>query len=270
MSRTLLAAAAAALTLASTPARAQFEGRLDYLMKGIASAEMGGAPGGKKQEGKVTLWVSNAGTRSEMTGTMPDGKGGGRPIQIVTIWKASDPKRAIMLNDAQKTYTVLDHGDGERRERPKRKVERLGASKVAGYACERVRILGGEEGEKGQELCVTSALGKVSALARMAAEEDDLFDELRRAGLDGIPVSVRSLDEDGMSMELTAARKQAVPASLLAVPAGYKEVGMAGLLASPEQQRAIEEEMKKAMKSMTPEQKKQMEELMKQYGGGKK
>jgi hypothetical protein len=274
MSRSLLAVAAAAVSLAATPAAAQFEGRLDYLMKGLPGGEAkAGKPSARQQEGKVTLWVSNAGTRSEMGGVIPDGKGGTRPLKVVSIWKASEPKKTIMLNDAQRTYSVFDRGDAKST-RPKRKLERIGSGSVAGYACDKVRLT--SEGGHAQELCVTKALGKVSALARMSAEEDDdVFAQLRASGLDGVPVSMRTVEDDGtpgVSMELVAAKKQAVPASMLAVPAGYQETGMAGVFATPEQQKELEGAMKEAReraKNLTPEQKKQMEEMMKKYGGGK-
>ncbi|MFO0583410.1 MAG: DUF4412 domain-containing protein [Anaeromyxobacter sp.] len=277
MSRTLLAAAVAALTLSAAPARAQFEGRLDYLMKGLPAPEPGGGKhGGSRQDGKITMWVSAAGARSEMSGVVPDGKGGSRQLKVVMLWKASDPKKTVMLNDAQRTYSVMDRGDHASGGHAKRKLERLGSGSVAGYACEKVR-LSREGGGGAQELCVTKALGSVSALARMSADDDeDVFSELRAAGLDGIPVSMRTLDEEGgaagVTLELTAAKKQAVPASTFQVPAGYQQTGMAGVFASPEQQKELDaamKQMQERMKSMTPEQRKQMEEMMKRYGGGK-
>jgi len=72
-------------------------------------------------------------------------------------------------------------------------------------------------------------------------------------------------------MELTSAKPQKVPASMLAVPAGYQETGLAAVFASPEQARQLEEGMKQMeqqMKDMTPEQRKQMEDMMKKYGTG--
>lgn len=272
MSRTLLAAAALAVALSASPAAAQFEGRLDYRMKGLPGPEQeAGKPSAAKQEGKITIWVSNAGTRSEMSGMIPDGKGGVRPLKIVTLWKATEPRKSIMINDEKKAYSVLDRGDRPVQHR-KRKLERLGSGSVAGYACDKVRLSSEEGGV--QEVCVTKALGKVSALARMSAQDDDdIFEELRAAGLDGIPVSMRSLDDDeGVTMELISAKKQAVPASMFSVPPGYKEAGMVGVFATPEQQQELEKAMKEArerMKDLTPEQRKQMEEMMKQLGGGK-
>lgn len=274
MSRTFCSAAAAALALAATPALAQFEGRLDYTMTQDLPPEPG-AKKGANPPGKVTLYVSATGARSEMTGTVPDGQGGMRSLRIVTIWKVAEPRRTVMINESQKTYSVFEQDPAEGRTGQKAKLERLGAGKVAGYGCERVRITSGR-GDGVQELCVTKELGKVAALARMTAEEDeDVFALLRDAGLDGVPVSMKTFGDEGeqmMAMQLTSARKQAVPASLFAVPAGYKETGMAGVFASPEQQKELDaamKEMQERMKDMSPEQRKQMEEMMKKLGGGK-
>jgi hypothetical protein len=274
MTRPFLAALASAVALAASPAAAQFEGRLDYVMKVAGEKDASGKP--RVHQGKMTFYVSPAGARSEMSGSMPDGKGGTHPINFVTIWKASEPKRTVMLNVAQKSYSVFESdGDRERsRERPR--IERIGSDRVAGYACDKARIT--EESGDGQvEVCVTKALGKAPRLGRLAQEEDDdIFAELRKAGLDGIPVSWRALEKDGdhgMTMELVAARKQAVPASMFSVPAGYKETGMMGVFASPEQQQQLDaamKQMEEQMKNMPPEQRKQMEEMMKQYGTGKK
>jgi hypothetical protein len=224
----------------------------------------------------MTLFVSAEGARSETSARLPDGKGGTRDIRFVALFRTAEPKKTVMLNDEQKTYAVVTRDDVPETQRKQPKVERVGTGKVAGYGCEKVRI--SQDGGGGhQEVCVTKELGKVAFLGRMAADDrDDVLAALRRAGLDGIPVAWRSFEEGGkpgVSMELASARKQRVPASLFAVPAGYTESSMAGVFASPEQAKQMDEAMKQMqeqMKDMTPEQRKQMEEMMKRMGAGKK
>jgi hypothetical protein len=278
MTRPILAALAAAATFAASPARAQFEGRLDYVMTGMPG---GHGPAGKAvageaaREGKFTVYVSPAGARSEVAGSLPDVKGGTRPLRFVTLFNASEPRKTVMLNEERRTYAVMVRPEVSDATRSKRKVERIGSGRVAGYACEKVRITSGGAGH--QEICVTKELGKAPILGRMASDEDnDVLAELRGAGMDGIPVAMRTLEDDGkvaVSMELISAKKQRVPASLLAVPAGYTETSMGGLMATPEQAKQMEaamKQMQEQMKRMTPEQRKQMEEVMKQVGAGKK
>jgi hypothetical protein len=224
----------------------------------------------------MTLYVSAAGARSETSARVPDGKGGTRDMRFVALFRTAEPKKTVMVNDEQKTYAVVTRDEVPDVQHKQPKVERIGSGKVAGYGCEKVRL--SQEGGSGhQEVCVTKELGKVGFLGRMAADgRDDVLAALRRAGLDGIPVSWQSFDGEGkagVSMELTAARKERVPASLFAVPAGYSESTMAGVFASPEQAKQMEtamKQMQEQMKNMTPEQRKQMEEVMKQMGGAKK
>jgi hypothetical protein len=279
MSRFVVAALATACALAAPPAHAQFQGRLDYTLSGMPGPhgpEGAAAAREGTKDARMTLYVSAAGARSEMTASLPDGKGGTRSTRLVVIYKASEPKKTIMLNEAQRTYAVMEHDEVPRAPRAGGKVERIGSDRVAGYACDKVRVTL-ESGDGHQEVCVTKELGKMSILARMTAEDDeDVLGQLRRAGLDGVPVATRAFDEDGkpgVSMLLTAAKRQVVPASMFAVPAGYTETGMAGVMASPEQAKQMDaamKEMQERMKKMPPEQRKQMEEMLKRMGGAGK
>ena len=81
---------------------------------------------------------------------------------------------------------------------------------------------------------------------------------------EGFPVRQVTKDKAGKTLmvnEVVAAKAQSVPASTFEVPEGYKEsrFGAAGAMMTPEQQKAMEEQLKK----MTPEQRKKFEEMMK-------
>lgn len=270
MSRTLLAALCAAAALASPPARAQFEGRLDYRLSGF--------PDGKGGKGTTTstTWISAAGARSETAMPMPDGKGGTRPTKVVTLMRSAEPKKTWIVNDERKSYAVISADDVQAASTAKVEVKKLGSDRVGGRSCEKARITS-RDMPGSHEVCVSRELGKLSIMSRMGGSgRDDLPAALKAAGLDGVPVRWRSLDEQGQptfTMELTSAKPQKVPAGMLAVPAGYEETGMASVFASPEQARQMEEGMKQMeqqMKNMSPEQRKQMEDVMKKYGTGGK
>lgn len=270
MTRPLLAALCAAAALASPPALAQFEGRLDYTLSGF--------PDGKGGKGSTTAttWISAAGARSESAMPMPDGKGATRPTRIVTLMRSAEPKKTWIVNDERKTYAVISADDVPAAAAARYEVKKLGSDRVSGRACEKARITS-KDMPGSHEVCVSKDLGKLSLMTRMGGSgREDLPAALKAAGLDGVPVRWRSLDEQGQpsfSMELTSARAQKVPASMLAVPAGYQETNLGAVFASPEQARQLEEGMKQMeqqMKDMSPEQRKQMEDMMKKYGTGGK
>jgi hypothetical protein len=258
--RRLVPAVLAALAVVSArPARAQFEGRLEYEMKrDAAGKERSAGPG------TTVVWLSAAGARTEMS--IPPQAGMPQGGRFVTLWRKDEPGRVYFINDERKSFASTNMDD-EKSEGAAYQVTRLGPGKVAGYSCERARI--SRNGSSGSEVCITDSLGKIPVNLVTDRRALSIWNELRKAGLDGVPVSWKTgRDEGGFSMLLTSARKQSVPRRLLEVPTGYTKTGMAGALASPEQQKRMEEGMAKLrdqMKDMTPEQRKQVEKLLEQY-----
>ncbi len=258
--RTFVRTALAALTvLIAHPVHAQFEGRLEYEVKQ--------APDGTEEGenmGTAVVWLSQAGARTEMAiPPQEDLPEGGR---FATLWKRSEPGRVYLINDARRSYAAMDVDEEQPEADEKYRITRLGRGKVAGYACERVRVTQGDD--SGDEICISRALGKIPVHLVMDRRGLSLWNELRKAGLDGVPVSWRSEDDDGFSMVLTSARKHVVPRKLLEVPAGYSRTSMMGAFASPEQAKKMEEELGKLreqMKDMTPEQRAQIEKLLEAY-----
>jgi hypothetical protein len=66
-------------------------------------------------------------------------------------------------------------------------------------------------------------------------------------------------------MELVSAKRQSVPASTFAIPAGYTKSEMTMPMTSPESAKQMED----ALKGLSPEERKQVEEMMKGMGGGR-
>lgn len=258
--RTLVRAALATLAVVSAhPVHAQFEGRLEYEVKQADDGEEGVA-----SMGRAIVWLSQAGARTEMA--IPPQEGMPEGGRFATLWKRSEPDRVYFINDARRSYAAMDVDAEQPGEEEKYRITRLGRGKVAGYACERARVAQGDD--SGDEICISGALGKIPVHLAMDRRGLSLWNELRKAGLDGVPVSWRSEDDDGFSMVLTSARKQTVPRKLLEVPAGYSKTSMMGAFASPEQARKMEEELGKLreqMKDMTPEQRAQIEKLLEPY-----
>lgn len=265
MRRALTTPLVLALSLSASPALAQFEGRLEYQL--TRTSTRADAP---TASGTAVIYLAPAGARSEVSMSLQVKKDAPpRMTRLVTLWKQSEPNHVYFLSDERKAYSVMDAGE-KAGDAEGVQIARLGAAKIAGYACERAQIT--SKTGSSQEVCVTSALGKIAVPLATDQRGVTLWNELRKAGLDGVPVSWKGAEgkEGAFSMTLTAARKTAVPAKLLEVPAGYARTSMAGTMASPEQAKQMEEamaRMKEKMKNMTPEQRKQMEKMMEQMGG---
>jgi hypothetical protein len=251
------------LLLLATPAAAQFEGRAEYALH----ARSGG-------EGHATVLVSKQGARTETRMSSPKLAQAGSPggVRMSTLVRAAEPGRVYLINDERKMYSVMDPATEEKGDR-QLEVERIGSDRIAGHACERARVTG--QGQGHMELCITKDLGAIPMFGALeGGRRGNLFAALGKAGLDGLPVRWQVFDEEGKvtsTIELESATREKIPAGKLAIPAGYREGSAAQALASPEQQKQIEEAMKRAqeqLKQLPPEQRKQLEELMKQRGGG--
>lgn len=265
MRRSVPTALVLALSLHALPALAQFEGRLEYQMTRASARKDGPAV-----TGTAVVWLASSGARMEMT--VRHQRDADQPSRFVTLWKRDDPDHVYFVNDARKAYTVMDTSEKEPGDE-RHEITRLGSSRVAGYSCQRAKIT--STSGSSQEVCVTDELGKIPLTLATSRRDLKVWNELRAAGLDGVPVAWKNADEpdSGFTMTLTSARKQSVPGSLLEVPSGYARTGLAGAFASPEQAKKMDEAMvrlRERMKSMTPEQRKQVEKMMEQMGTGAK
>lgn len=261
MHRLVLVAIAALAAGSAAPARAQFQGRLEYELRHTAG---GGREAGK---GTAVVWISPAGARTELS--LPPQQSGARGGRLVTLWRREAPARVYFVNDERKVFSSMDLSAEEDGERPAYEVTRLGPGEVAGRRCERARISRGSGA--GEEVCVTSALGKLPMTLVADRGSLSLWSELRKAGLDGVPVSWKggAEGEEGFAMTLTSVRKGPVPRSRLEVPAGYAETSMVGALAPPERAKELEEgasRLRDELEKLSPEQRKQLEKLLEQHG----
>jgi uncharacterized protein DUF4412 len=259
-----LVVAALSLAVALGARAAEFEGRAEYRMSGSE---------GPAREGHAVVYLSPKGSRSELDVAPPPelAKQGMKDrLHMVSIVKASEPGRVYFVNEAAKSYSVIESKDAGEPDRWT--VERGGSDRVAGLRCDKARILGPDGARF--DVCVTRELGTVASWAAAAGDASSALPRaLAKAGLDGLPARWVVVDAKTgapqMTMELLSARKQKVPAAMLEVPAGFSQSELPLTPASPEMQKKVEEALRRreeTLKDLPPEQRKQLEELMK--GGG--
>jgi Domain of unknown function (DUF4412) len=245
---------------------------------GVASADFEGVLDAKisgRMTGTVRTWISKDGLRSETELHPPDAAqaNAGKTIRSITIVKVVEPGRTYILDEARKTYFVVE-SKGEESEPDAGDdayvVKRIGRDTVAGYACERVDVTSKHGSES--ELCIAADFFGNDAWYRLfqlreRGKPTGLHKALLDAGVKGLPIRWQrksKSDEDAFTMELVSAKKQRVPASTFEIPAGYTKRESVMPAMSPESAAKLDE----AMKNMTPEQRKKMEELMKRMKGG--
>jgi hypothetical protein len=269
---------AALLASIATPARADFEGVIEMR---ITSAGAGGA------NGKGKTFVSKVGWRSEMEMTSPEMAQalGNKPFRTVMMAKTAAPDTVYTLNDAMKTYAVIDAkqmrdqaSKFEKGEKPYT-VKRQGKDSVAGLACEKV-LVREQGGTQETQACLAKDLmgGEWARSFQRDGRSAGWMKALKDAGVEGFPVRMVTTDtqhkEFKTTMEVTRLERRVVPKSMFELPAGYTQTSAMGAFAqNPEQAKQMEQaqqQMREAMKDLSPEQRKMMEELMKKAGGAPK
>ena len=275
----LVVASVVLVSLLALPGTAlgQFEGVLEYKWTHVTEE-------GKSMPASWKIWAASRAWRTEMTMDLREiaaAKGADKsaPMPTMSKWtslgKLAEPGVTYLINDERKTYAVIkaDEATG-----PPEKwtVERRGRDTVLRYACEKVLL----RDASGHEIdgCVAKDLPGYShwlTAMRRQGQMPDMVKALRDAGVDGFFVRM-SFKQPGQTrssgtMELVRAEPQAVPASLLEVPPGYRQVDLMMLNATPEQEQQIKEsqrKMQEMLQKLPPEQRKKMEEMLRQRGGG--
>ena len=256
----------AALLLAASSAFAQFEGEADF--KITTRREKGGP-----LEGTARMYVAPSGFRMEwLMKTGAEGRKTPQEIKMTMLAALPNPDKVYLVNDENKTYSVWDTKQAreDMKSAPKDtyKVEKLGMSQVAGYKCQSARVTSSKGSDF--EVCVTKEFGPstdwIAAMNRNDPEARSWLNALKEQGIEGFPirwaVRQKGSTEAMTVMELVRAQKKSLSASLFQVPADYKETGFAVGGLTPEQEKAMNE----ALKRMSPEQRKKYEEMMKRHG----
>lgn len=240
--------ALATAVAAQTAAAADFQGRAEYRITGSSDVK-----------GTATAIVGDGGARFELDVASPQAAQAGIPrVKLTTLVRAGDKDHVYVLHDAEHTYSVIDAGRGDT---DRWKITRLGATTIAGYPCERVRLE--SEGGQPDEVCVSTTLGRVPAWATSDRSDQGVPTALARAGLDGLPLRwAHAGDQSGAVLEVVKVTPGAEPSSAFEIPAGYQRQDSA--MASPEMRARLQEEMKK----LSPEQRKRLGALLRGSGSG--
>jgi hypothetical protein len=171
-----------------------------------------------------------------------------QPITMGVLLDAKDPKKATMINDAMRVYSVIDLADAPAAPDTSGKytIKEVGKEKLLGYACTHVTL------KRPHELIdawVTQDLPDVYRVLRKLQQANpqygaaDAFRALDAAGKAGLPMRcIVVRDGQRVTTEVKKIERRALPASVFAVPADYQRSDLAaGAQPSPEQI----EEMKK-------------------------
>ncbi len=226
-------------------------------------------------QGTYRIAFSKKAYRMDMQMDLPSAKG--RPssgdaaapaFTMTTISKLSEPDKVYMVNDLQKTYSVMDLA--KTREQAGRSddtwtVKRTGHDTVAGVPCEKA-ILTSSRGGSVDTCIATDFMASSawwSAMSQRQGGGDRWVKAMGDAGLNGFPIRMRYQSSRGaerVEMELVSLDRHALPAAMFEVPAGYKQTNMLGAMGmSPEQQKMMND----ALAKMTPEQRKAYEDALK-------
>ncbi|MFI5181078.1 MAG: DUF4412 domain-containing protein [Thermoanaerobaculia bacterium] len=262
------------LLFAAATARAEFEGVADMKIA------VTGGPGGTTT-GVGKTYISPTGWRSEIEMSNPQmaTTNGGKPFRLVNFGKVSEPDTMYTVNDARKTFAVVNTKEmremAAKIEKKERKftVEKLGRDRVADLPCQNVHVA-----EVGGGMTIDACLSRefasgewMKAMSGGGRGGSDWMKAVRDAGVDGYPVRME-MTMSGLAgmktkMEVTKIERRRVPASMFEIPPDYKQGSvMDTMVQSPEQAKQMEDaqkQLQKAMENMTPEQRKMLEEMMK-------
>ncbi len=245
---------AAALSATVAP---PFEGRATYELQDEES--LGTA--------ETTVWIGPDGVRTEvlMRSAELEKSGYRDGIRSVTLVLVTQPDRLYVLDERSRTYGPVDlHSQG------RWQVEKLGHGRAGGRDCERGRIRGGEPGR--EEICVTRDLGTVALPAAPGRREprSALAEELRKAGLDGLPIEWRAFGPEGklrFAAVLRTARRDRVSPERLRIPPGWRTTRSLGPYGTAEEQRRAEEALRRAREKLTPDERIRLQHALDRFAG---
>jgi hypothetical protein len=258
------------LGLASSPARADFEGTLE--MKMTLAGEDGSIMGG----GTMNLSIAKTGSRMEMNMEKP------MPMKMVVITRTDTPDKVYQVNDQGRTYSEIDVSkDNKPRQSNDNepwKVKKLGEEKVLNYKTQHVMVTHGPETWElwtSKDLIDYETYRKLQASKGRMAGDERMVTALKEADADGMPLkAIVSQEKIKSTIELVKAEKKTLPVSSFEVPPGYKKTaggfpGFGAGAGAPQDPRADEARKKldDALKNMTPEQREAFERAMKQRQG---
>lgn len=216
--------------------------------------------------GVVKVYNGGTASRSELNMNVPGIPGGG--MNMVSIHKESEPAKIYMINDASKTYSVMDVSKFKNAVPNSAKTEHeyevtiVGSETVNGYKSTHVKIK--IDGRDAQELWTSKEIASFEKYAQLSSSkyaiDNSLWAALKAKGAEGFPIRMQMQERGGkMQMDLIKAEKRDIAASLVSVPADYKQINVVdGIM------KQMGMPTKDDMLRMTPEQREQMMREMEQ------
>ncbi|MEI9921177.1 MAG: DUF4412 domain-containing protein [Bacteroidota bacterium] len=189
----------------------QIKAQMEQMMKAI----IGSDPTAMMPKG-VTLKFKGTSSVMSMEGGIMDKN---------EILRIGDKDLTYMVNNAAKTYMVMKNNNSNVPQKTPKITKTSETQKIAGYTCTKYIIE--QSGFDGKPLntnyWATNEIKGIDlkALAKQAGSQNQtlIFTEI-----DGVPLKTEVLTPQGtMVMECTEVKKESLPASTFALPAGYSE-----------------------------------------------
>ncbi|MBM3162235.1 MAG: DUF4412 domain-containing protein [Chlorobi bacterium] len=210
---------------------------------------------------ETRMFIAKEGVRMESTSNIRNMPAG---MQTVIVSPSKTPNLVYIVNEANKTYTVIDTDEMKKEVAQEgysdfyknAKIENLGQETVNGYSCTHVRVT---NGENVSDMWVSKDVLDYATFARMqSTREKDMPEFAKRmkdAGYDGFPVKMVQ-SPSNVTTELVSVDKKGLDASLFEVPAGYTktELPTMNYEASPKQREEVEAMMKQMREKMKAQQ----------------
>lgn len=197
-----------------------FEGVIDLKL----SMEAGG--------GDLRLWMAGERAKLDMSLTLNPLP---TPLRMGVLLDAKEPRKATLVNDAMKTFTVIDLADaapGADSSGGKYVLKETGKEKMLGYAVSHVTLTRPKELV---DAWITQDLPDVYRVLRKLQQANpqfgaaEAFRALDAAGKSGLPMRcIVVRDGQRVTTEVKKIERRTVPASWFGVPAGYVRSDLAG------------------------------------------
>jgi hypothetical protein len=215
--------------------------------------------------GYMKTYHQNGNTRTEIKMELPNMPGGMTRTALIL---KSDPKKSLMLNETNKTYTetTMDGTDNTNIKQTEYEVTVLGKEKVDGYNSTHVKVkLKGSTSAAEEEMWLSTEVVNYAKYKTIASKyaSDNMYKSFIAKGVDGFPTRIKA-GEHGhtMQMDLVKSENRALAASLFSLD-GYTKAAGGAAAATRQDVRG----MTQKIQEMTPQQReKWVDSLKRLYG----
>lgn len=223
--------------------------------------------------GTARVQKSHGSTRARVVTTSPEmERAGYGPFDLTVVSRGSEPGVRTFVNSERRLYSK-DRSETPRAPGPAGPggtwtVRKLGTGRVAGLECEMV-LLSRQRPEVVREFCVSREIAS-SPADRFVLSTADRYGEVDSAldaiGLEGLALRVVAVTKESPGsktlLEVLRAEPRPIPASVFAIPAGYRVTSPADAMVSGREAKRVEE----LVKGLTPAQRRLFEKMTGEAG----